>query len=209
MKLLTEYLSTKVKLSRIKATNETLTDIVREEIKRLGKDADLNHIDVSGVTNMCFSGPDEPDRLGGIFDNIDFCGDVSLWDVSNVEDMSLVFYKCYHFNGDLSNWNVHNIRKATSMFSECHEFEGIGLENWNVSELRDAHSMFNECKKFNPDITNWDTKNLIRSVQMFDGCKSLKRDLSKWDVSRVQQHVYMFSGIEYYEDFSKRPKFRT
>lgn len=97
MKLLTEYLSAKVKVASIKATNETLFDIVHSEIKKLGPKANLNHIDVSEVTNMCYSGPDEPDRLGGIFDNIDFCGDVSLWDVSNVEDMSLVFLQMLSF----------------------------------------------------------------------------------------------------------------
>ena len=36
----------------IKATDETIHDIVRSEIERLGDEADLNHIDVSEVTDM-------------------------------------------------------------------------------------------------------------------------------------------------------------
>lgn len=35
----------------IKATDETIKDIVNQEIERLGNNADLNHIDVSGVTD--------------------------------------------------------------------------------------------------------------------------------------------------------------
>lgn len=36
----------------IEATDETIKDIVKQEIERLGNDADLNHIDVSGVTDI-------------------------------------------------------------------------------------------------------------------------------------------------------------
>ena len=34
------------------ATDDTIDQIVKDEIKRLGNNADLNHIDVSQVTNM-------------------------------------------------------------------------------------------------------------------------------------------------------------
>ena len=41
-------------MTTIKAKNDTIKKIVRSEIKRLGNEADLNHINVSGVTNMEF-----------------------------------------------------------------------------------------------------------------------------------------------------------
>ena len=36
----------------VKATDENIREIVNSEIERLGNTADLNHIDVSSVTNM-------------------------------------------------------------------------------------------------------------------------------------------------------------
>ena len=52
MKPILEYLSTKVTQTKIKATDKTIYNIVRDEIERLGLDADLNHIDVSEVMDM-------------------------------------------------------------------------------------------------------------------------------------------------------------
>ena len=40
-----------------------------------------------------------------LFYNTDFNGDISQWDVSNVVDMSGMF-AWSKFNGDISNWNV-------------------------------------------------------------------------------------------------------
>ena len=62
------------------ATDETIEDIVNAEIERLGNNADLNHIDVSQVTEM-----------RGLFYGSDFNGDISNWDVSNVTDMEGMF----------------------------------------------------------------------------------------------------------------------
>ena len=62
------------------ATNETIKDIVKSEIARLGNNADLNHIDVSQVTDMSY-----------LFKGSEFNGDISKWDVSNVTNMECMF----------------------------------------------------------------------------------------------------------------------
>ena len=49
--------------------------IVEEQITILGSEADLNHLDVSEVTNMA-----------SLFEWSDFNGDISKWDVSNVTE---------------------------------------------------------------------------------------------------------------------------
>ena len=50
------------------ATNETIRKIVDSEIERLGNNADLNHIDVSQVTDM-----------RRLFEDSEFNGDISKW----------------------------------------------------------------------------------------------------------------------------------
>ena len=46
-----------------------------------------------------------------------FNGDISKWDVSNVEDTSWMFTKS-NFNGDISNWDVSNVEDVDDMFRD-------------------------------------------------------------------------------------------
>ena len=88
-------------------TNGELIKIVDQLIKERGKDADLNDIDTSEITDM-----------DGIFEGSNFNGDISQWDVSNVKDMSYMFSnsKFTGENGDISNWDVSNVKTMTAMF---------------------------------------------------------------------------------------------
>lgn len=67
----------------IKATNDTIHDIVRQEIERLGNEADLNHIDVSEVTNMV-----------ELFEYTAFNGNIEQWNFDNIESMTDIFNEC-------------------------------------------------------------------------------------------------------------------
>ena len=89
----------------IKATDDTIRDILKEEIKRLGENADLDHIDVSEVTNMSY-----------LFLNSHFNGYIETWDVCNVTDMTGMFINS-KFDGNISNWNVSNVKKHDCCFN--------------------------------------------------------------------------------------------
>ena len=49
--------------------------MIKDEIRKQGNEADLNHIDVSAIENF-----------SSLFDHSTFNGDISKWDVSNVID---------------------------------------------------------------------------------------------------------------------------
>jgi surface protein len=87
------------------ASNETLKSLIKREIEQHGNQCDLNHIDVSNVTNM-----------SGIFSYSKFNGDISNWNTANVTDMSWVF-SYSKFNSDISQWNTANVTNMSSMFS--------------------------------------------------------------------------------------------
>ena len=162
MKPIYKYLSTKITNSRIKATNETIKQIVKDEVDRLGPDADLNYIDVSEVSNMrdLFSQLLDPYAISKI--NPKYIGlnpDISEWDVSNVKNMDSMFRFCSKFNCDISKWNV--------------------------SQVKNMYQMFYECESFNQDISNWDVRNVESVRDMFYSCKSFDQDLSKWNMPKA------------------------
>jgi hypothetical protein len=88
----------------IKADNDNIHEIVGSAINELGVGADLNHIDVSKVTNM-----------NGLFRSSRFVGDISKWDTSKVKNISFMFYSSV-FNGDISEWNLNKVDVTTKAF---------------------------------------------------------------------------------------------
>lgn len=162
-----EYLLSKNKKTQIiYATDETLYRIVRDEIDKLGKDADLNHIDVSAVKNF-FYGLDwndsKPDNLLGLFEGTAFYGDVSGWDMTNAEITTGMFQDCIKFNCDISCWNVENIRRCNYMFRNCIAFRQ-NLSKWDMKSItkgNDKAWMFERCpinyhKELQPKFSNLD-----------------------------------------------------
>jgi surface protein len=177
--------------SRIIATDDTVFDIVRNEIKRLGVDADLNHIDVSTVSS--FFRKEKDSSLGeGLFEDTNFQGDISKWDVSNVKNMSRLFSFCEKFNCDLSGWDVGKVKNMSEMFRRCKSFnQDIG--NWNVSNVKNMYGMFGGCESFNKNLSRWNVSKVMDMSYMFSDCYKFNQPIGDWDVSHVENMRKMFS----------------
>ena len=57
--------------------------------------------------------------MSELFEVTNFNGNISKWYVSNVTDMSFMFYDCKSFNQDISAWDVSNVKDNKYMFIEC------------------------------------------------------------------------------------------
>ena len=143
---------------------------------------DLNFINTSKITDMSW-----------LFGNVKHNFDVSKWDVSNVTNMSAMFYYCKFFDCDLSNWNVSNVTDMNHMFFSCKNFDIKCFESWNVSNVTNMTSMFAFCNKFDCDLSNWDVSNVTGMFFMFGHCKQFNCDLSHWNVSKVKDMKDMFT----------------
>ena len=141
MNNLSTYIIEKLKIN--KSTNlyhyhpkdkKELRSLIKELLEERGKDADLNDIDVSNVTNMY-----------GLFIDLDPHNiNISKWNVSNVKNMGSMFYDCKNFNSDISRWNVSNVEDMGFMFYKCLNFNS-DLSKWDVSNVEDMYFMFSGC----------------------------------------------------------------
>jgi len=127
-------------------------------------------------------------------------GPITNWDVSNVTDMSYLFYQKSQFNGDVSSWDVSSVTDMTYMFDLSDNFnQNIGP--WNVSNVTTMFSMFG-ASNFNQDISSWDVSKVTDMQNMFYKT-SFNQDISSWDVSSVTNMGSMFEVSPFNQNISR------
>jgi len=153
-------------------TKEKLIEAIEKEIyenqgtpENPNWKADLNNIDTSLITDMSW--------LFTLYETgLDkFNGDISKWNVSNVTNMSYMFYKSL-FNQNISEWNVENVISMEKMFANSQFNQDIS--KWKVSNVTDMEKMFKDTP-FNQNISEWDLSNVEYKEDMLKGTPLEKR----------------------------------
>ncbi len=119
---------------------EHLRQLVHLAIKNNGPRCNLNHIDVSHVTDM-----------SGLFAGRNFDGGISRWNTKNVTTMHSMF-KGSHFNGNIRGWNVSRVVDMARMFENSHFNKDIS--RWSVAGANVFERMF-LGSRFAGDISTW------------------------------------------------------
>ena len=149
-------------------------------------------------SNLVFAGHDIPDlsnvkdMSGMFFGASSFNQDIGNWNVANVTNMSNMFFGVKLFNQDIGNWNTSNVTDMFGMFA-CAESFNQPLNTWNISNVEDISAMFNCATSFNQIIGNWNTANVKCMFGTFNDAIKFNQDIGNWNISNVINMSYMFS----------------
>ena len=139
------------------------------------------------AVNMWFDNRTEADKK---------FGPISTWDVSQVTDMSKLFFNRKYFNEDISNWKPRNVINMSQMFEGAESFNKP-INNWDVSSVTNMSNMFLNAKYFNQPLDQWRVYNVTDMSSMFSGTYFNQR-IDQWEVQNVRNMERMFYGAEYF-----------
>lgn len=101
-------------------------------------------------------------------------GDISLWNVSQVTDMSYAFANREDFNV-LLHWNTINVKNMKRMFYGCSSFNS-SLCNLNFANVENADGMLENCVSYNQTLFGNFLK-LKTAENMFESCSNLNNEI--------------------------------
>ena len=133
--------------------------------------------------------------------------DIGTWDVSQVTDISHLFYDhnftsdiFISFNEDLNNWDVSNVTNMAHAFDGCRNYNK-SLDRWNVANVLDMEYMFASCSELNQSFDDWNISNVVNVTAMFKRCSKFNSPLNNWG-NKTSQIVYMshlFDGCKAFD----------
>ena len=129
--------------------------------------------------------------MSGTFFKTPFNQDISGWDVSSVNNMSVMFREAENFNQDISGWNVSSVTTFQVMFQQATSFNQ-DISGWDVSNAQNFSSMFKNADSFNQPIGSWDISSATQIREMFMQNDAFNQPLNTWDVSGVSDLTSTF-----------------
>lgn len=88
-------------------------------------------------------------------------------DLSQVTDMSFMFYFANNFNGDISHWDVSQVTNMTGMFTHATQFDQ-NIGGWDVSHVETMDYMFFKAFGFDQSLAHWNLRQVQNLTGMLD-----------------------------------------
>ncbi|MBY8962178.1 PKD domain-containing protein [Flavobacterium sp. D11R37] len=104
--------------------------------------------------------------------------------LTQVTDMSYMFFFCKSLNQSLNNWDVSNVALMKYTFYYATSFNQP-LDNWDVSGVTNMDSMFFSATSFNQPLNSWDVSSVNRMYRMFYYATSFNQPLDGWITGNV------------------------
>ncbi len=124
--------------------------------------------------------------------------DLSSWNMSNVINMTQMFFGCTSLETlNLTGFVTSSVTNLFRMMFDLYSATSIVMTDWDTSEVTNMAGMFafNLLMK-QLDLSNFVTQNVTNMSNMFEGCRSLVTiDLSgKFTISDNTSTTNMFNG---------------
>jgi len=125
------------------------------------------------VTNIVITATDSPQvltntLLTGFIANTNFNSPINNWALTNVTNMSFMFWYALAFNQDISSLNVSNVTNMESMFDGAFVFNA-NIAGWNTANVTNMKRMFYNAIAFNRDLSGWNVSNVTNYVDFATG----------------------------------------
>jgi len=150
---------------------------------------------------------------------------ISYWDMSNVTDMSRMFWAQSQgtsaiggcdFNQPIGAWDVSNVVNFTDFMGTTDQENIAGfhsfnqpLDAWNVSAAKTMEGMFCRASNFNQPINSWNVSNVTNFSRMFNHpvnvgfrLADFNRPVGAWDVSSAINMDGIFAGTQFDQPLS-------
>ena len=112
--------------------------------------------------------------------NVPYYGPISVWDVSQVTNMSEAVKDQTTFNDNITAWDTSNVTSFNSMFENATAFDQ-NISGWDTSSGTIFNSMFKNTTAFNQNISGWDTSSGTSFNSMFENATTFNQNLSTWN----------------------------
>ena len=124
---------------------------------------------------------------------INIYGIPNEWDVSDITDMSKLFWRNTIWNEEIGNWDVSQVTNMSRMFEDAHKFNQ-DISGWDVGSVTNMEGMFYNALIFNKPLY-WNVSNVYNMSYMFENALLFNQKLS-WNVSKVWNMRYMFHNAQ-------------
>ena len=98
---------------------------------------------------------------------------------------------------DLSNFDSSNLEDTSLMFYKCSSLKSINFLNFNTAKVKNMEWMFWQCSSLEEvDLSNLDTSKVTNMRYLLSDCSSLKKaNLSKLNAYNVKNMERLFSNL--------------
>ena len=127
-----------------------------------------------------------------------FPGNVNDWGVSSsATNLSYMFFTNSVFNSsDLTLWDVSNVTNMALMFEQCSIFSG-DVSSWRPAKCTNFTEMFYQCFAFNSDISGWvfnATGATINMSYMLGHTTVFDQNIGSWNIQYVNNFASFMVG---------------
>lgn len=116
---------------------------------------------------------------------------IAYWDISNIVDLSRMFYQATLFNDDIGNWDTSSVVDMHELFAGASTFNTY-IGGWDTSQVINMRGLFSGATAFKNFIGSWDTSSVMDMSYLFYHAEKFNQTLT-WDTSSVTDMSYMFA----------------